>query len=240
MLKEAADARRVRRRLERRYHRTKTEYDRKEYRSSCWSTNKLINKSWGEYIGVKRLEAGSDSRKRWRITNDLLHNNHHCASFDTDDCRGMCNKFSQFFANKVRTIVQTIVDHLLLISSVPTAIVLSAPPILDCFDTISEFIVKQIIDSCLSKNLTTGPCTNINNQRMQWRFQQSDLSAGQLSRFCVECRKTHLHNLMDDWQFIYVTEIRPVDVVNALSTVNSELLIGRRHHVCGLKVVDSL
>jgi len=41
-------------------------------------------------------------------------------------------------------------------------------------------------------------------------------------------------------QFIYVTEIRPVDVVNALSTVDSELLIGRRHHVCGLEVVDSL
>jgi len=56
----------------------------------------------------------------------------------------------------------------------------------------------------------------------------------------VSCWKTHLHNLMDDWQFIYVTDIRPVDVVNALSTVNSELLIGWRHHVCGLEVVDSL
>jgi len=61
-----------------------------------------------------------------------------------------------------------------------------------------------------------------------------------LSRFGVECRKTRLHNLMDDWQFFYVTEIRRVGVVNALSTVNSELLIGRRHHVCGLEVVDSL
>jgi len=110
MSKEAADVRRERRRLERRYCRTKTEFDWKEYRSSCQSTNKLINKPRGEYIGVKLSEAGSDSRKRRRITNDLLYNDHHRASFDIDDSQEMCNKFSQFFANKVRTIAQTIAD----------------------------------------------------------------------------------------------------------------------------------
>jgi hypothetical protein len=70
---DAVAAKRERRRLERRLHSTgATDQDRIIYRRSCRATNKLINKSRQEFY-KQRIAVCTDSGKRWRIVNELLH-----------------------------------------------------------------------------------------------------------------------------------------------------------------------
>jgi thiamine phosphate synthase YjbQ (UPF0047 family) len=58
--KDAIDARRNRRRLERRYRHTKLDQDRVEYRSACHVTNKLINRSRREFINKRLADSSGD------------------------------------------------------------------------------------------------------------------------------------------------------------------------------------
>ena len=147
--KEAAEARRVRRKLERRYRRTGTDADRRSYRSACRSTNRLINQSRREHIQRKLQEATGDCRKRWRIANELLHktDQRHQTSFAAGDGQRMCNSFSKFFTDKVCTIRQTISDRLKLTLSSSPDITLSTPMYLDHYDAVTELTVKQVIDA---------------------------------------------------------------------------------------------
>jgi len=78
---EAIDAKRSRRRLERRWRSTGAEADPSEYRQACRKANQLINASRTTYYRQCINEAGSNYRLRWKIVNDLLH------SHDTDSTR---------------------------------------------------------------------------------------------------------------------------------------------------------
>ena len=113
-LSEAAlQSRRERRKLESRYRQNKTEANRIAYRLSCRRTNKLINQSRRDHIHRQLAEAAGDSRKRWRIANKLLHKsdqNHqnHIAGTAREPT---CDRFSDFFTNKIRRITETIANR---------------------------------------------------------------------------------------------------------------------------------
>jgi len=91
--------------MERRYRHTKTEMDRIAFRTACRATNKIINRSRRDHITNRLNAATGNSRERWRITNELLHNNERASSTTTKiDSQSMCNKFSDYFVNKLNVI----------------------------------------------------------------------------------------------------------------------------------------
>ena len=64
--KEAVEAKRHRRRLERRWNETKSDTDRLAYRRACRHVNKLINSSRQDYLR-SQLSSATDSKQRWQI-----------------------------------------------------------------------------------------------------------------------------------------------------------------------------
>jgi len=73
---EAADAKRERRSLERRWQATRAETDQLNYRRACRKANQRI-----EVRPLQPAQAGSDARQLWKIVSELLH------SKDTDKTR---------------------------------------------------------------------------------------------------------------------------------------------------------
>ena len=69
---EAIKAKRTRRRLERRWKSTKNEEDRKEYRKSCQTVNKIINSSRSDYM-KQRLADCTNPGDRWKAVRHSTH-----------------------------------------------------------------------------------------------------------------------------------------------------------------------
>jgi len=150
---EAKDARRARRRLERRYRGTKTESDRAAYRSACRAANKLIKQSRRDHITKRLVDASNDPRQRWRITNELLHTSDekHRTSIDITDGQKLSDKFCDFFINKVCTIRRTITDSLNSNSFVLHSVESSKPARMEAFEVVTDYEVARLISSSPSK-----------------------------------------------------------------------------------------
>ena len=74
---EARQAKQLRRRLERRYRRTRLESDRRAYLSACSAARDSIMKSRADHIKAKLDEVAGDVGATWRTVHSLLHNNLH-------------------------------------------------------------------------------------------------------------------------------------------------------------------
>ena len=109
--KEAREAKKRRRRLERRWKRTGDENTRVEYRKTCRSTNRLITDSRKKYFSDK-ITQSDDSRGRWRIVKDLLHTNGSRLLRTADEARLFCNAVARFFHNKIIDIGTSIAARL--------------------------------------------------------------------------------------------------------------------------------
>ena len=111
--KEARDAKKHRRRLERRWKRTGAEDTRVEYRESCRLTNRLITDSRKKYFSDK-ISQSDGSRGRWSVVKNLLHSNGLKRILRTpDEARLFCVSVAQFFHNKVLDIKSSIASRLL-------------------------------------------------------------------------------------------------------------------------------
>ena len=153
---DAILARRQRRRLERRYRRTRLEADRVAYRTACRSTNNIINNARRDYVGSKLTEAGSDCRARWRITNELLHRRRVTPTVPGDDIN-RAESLCQFFSNKIHKIATVVSQQLSCCRAVPLRRVTSRRPstFLQRFDDVTVLEVQRMINQCPSKNSPT-------------------------------------------------------------------------------------
>ena len=114
----AVAAKRNRRRLEKRWRTSHAESDRIAYRQSCRKANKLIMESRQNFYR-NTLENCSNSSERWRVVKDLLHSRAvtvmpDLASIDNDL---LCNKFNNFFVDKIVKLKQTISDKIAQLAS---------------------------------------------------------------------------------------------------------------------------
>jgi hypothetical protein len=97
---EAVHAKRARRRLERRWHKTRSEADRTAYRKSCRRANYLINASRRNYYSL-RLQNCSDAGQRWRTVKELLHVSPADSYRSDRDNSLLCDKFATFLLLKL-------------------------------------------------------------------------------------------------------------------------------------------
>src|SRR5258706_10615929 len=153
---DVIEARRSRRRLERRYRRSKCETDRVSYRSACRTTNKLINESRKNYVSARLAEATGNPHQRWKIANELLHRSHSKPDSDSDapsTIEARCISFCQFFVDKLVIIAHKIDEQLKLLP-LPSLPIFNfvEPTAFEIFCVVTSSDVQRLIANCQSKS----------------------------------------------------------------------------------------
>ena len=108
---EAVVAKRIRRRLERRWKATGDEAVRKEYRQACRHANKQINVSREKHYAEVIDQTTSGSRQRWAAVKDLLHSTEPAEALATNECLKRCKLFSDFFVDKIEKIKSKLISN---------------------------------------------------------------------------------------------------------------------------------
>lgn len=118
----AVDAKRRRRRLERRWRRTHAEADRVAYRVCCREANLEINRSREAFFHERLTTAGTDQKARWRVVRELLHTDDRREEPTSEQAQRLCADFSSFFSGKLHRVADEVAARL------STAPPISNPP----------------------------------------------------------------------------------------------------------------
>ena len=98
----AIEAKRKRRRLERKWRKSGLDSDRVRYRSSCRETNKLINESLASSHAKTIQEASHNPRSLWRAVNSILHPPSSSETISPEDVNAsQCGIISKYFQDKL-------------------------------------------------------------------------------------------------------------------------------------------
>ena len=107
---EAFSAKRERRRLERLWKSRGLEHDRAEYRKACRVANKALIASRCRSYTEMIQAAGLDAWGRWSAIRDVLHSS---GSVEVNlGGQTLCDSFSSFFTNKIRSVKAAIAAKL--------------------------------------------------------------------------------------------------------------------------------
>ena len=153
LTKEAREAKQKRRRLERRYSKTKSDVDRRAYRAACRSAHRLITQSLSDHVCDEVKNSAASPRLLWKTVNRLLHP---CAggSWHQDlDTRKLADELRNFFTNKVQNVIQTISTRLSDTHSTPVEVACAKEPIsvMSSFTPISPADVEKLITAAPNK-----------------------------------------------------------------------------------------
>lgn len=143
---EARDAKRRRRRLERRYRRTRAESDKQAYNTACTAARDSIMTSRADHIRTQLEQASGDIRATWRTAQTLLHSRQKVV-YDDAECADLVDKFSQFFVDKVRRIRDNISSALQQQSSRVFAARQHTGPELSAFQPATIDEVRKLLTS---------------------------------------------------------------------------------------------
>jgi len=108
---EARQAKQLRRRLERRYRRTRLESDRRAYRSACAAARDSIERSRADHIRERLAAVSGDVRSTWRTAQGVLHSARESAHDDAD-CAKLVSTFCRYFVDKIGKIRANITSAL--------------------------------------------------------------------------------------------------------------------------------
>jgi len=100
---EAVEAKRHRRRAERRYRRTGLPSDKRAFKATCNAARTSIMTSRADHIRTQQQQASGDIRATWRTAQSLLHSRQKVI-YDDSEYADLVGKFSSFFVDKVRRI----------------------------------------------------------------------------------------------------------------------------------------
>jgi len=100
----AIEAKRTRRRLERRWKSSQREDDYVAYRKACRSANKSIINSRCDFYSQRIRAASSNPRLKWTAIRDVLHLCNKIDIRSSHDCRILADNFAAYFIDKIRKI----------------------------------------------------------------------------------------------------------------------------------------
>ena len=143
---EAVEAKRERRRLEKRWSSSKSDSDRIAYRRACRRANKLFNESRKDYFR-SQLASSEDCRERWQITKRLLHSARTAQNRAVDELQQLCDKFAKFFINKIISLKHSVALTLSTISifHAPDSIYVGEP-----LDSVTDVTADEVLKLILS------------------------------------------------------------------------------------------
>jgi Reverse transcriptase (RNA-dependent DNA polymerase)/Endonuclease-reverse transcriptase len=151
---DAVAAKRMRRRLERRWKRSGYDHDRIEYRAACRRANSLINASRNQHRYERVIAAGRDPRRVWTAVKNLLHVNRGTQCVRSADTNAaFSSTLAAFFVNKVRDIRLNIMS--VLVNSDPDPLAYDGHHEGSClsdFEPVTEDEVLRLLMSMTSKS----------------------------------------------------------------------------------------
>jgi len=150
--REAIEAKKHRRQLERRWKKFGCECDRVAYRAACHQANILINRSRNRHRIQRIVEAGNNSRHVWSAVKDLLHSNHHDIVSTAVDDNSFCAALAGFFVAKVKNIKSAISTALVGDSFDPLSSDIQSVSSLCQFDPVTENEVAILLRQMPSKS----------------------------------------------------------------------------------------
>ena len=98
---EIDDKKRIRRQLERKWHKTRMNADWNRYKQQCYAVNKLIDSSKSAYYTDLINNGSSDQKTLFRTVSNLLHTNTIIRYPSSPDPMSLANSFSDFFTQKI-------------------------------------------------------------------------------------------------------------------------------------------
>ena len=152
---EVRSAKRIRRRLERQWTKTRSLFDHQAYRKHCALLNKLIRKAKSDFNFQIIQKAGKDQKQLYKACNFLLGKNNapKLPSFATG--RELACSFNTFFTEKVKTIVQSF-GPAEICNDLP-----NSSSTVSCqfsnFSTLTESEVRRLITSYSTKTCKLDP-----------------------------------------------------------------------------------
>ena len=110
MTQEILKAKVRRRRLERVWHRTCYRHDRSRYRVQCNLCNRIMEKAKANFYANIILENSEDPKKLWKSINNILHRFPAPSLPANLSLKTICEKFSNFFVDKITIIRSKFAD----------------------------------------------------------------------------------------------------------------------------------
>ena len=104
MCDKISNAKKRRRRLERRWRRTKLTVHRQAYEEERNKVQNIIEEEKAQYYNSKVTECGGDQKKLFNVVNKLLNKGKSSSLPQHDNLETLANNFSDFFQNKIETI----------------------------------------------------------------------------------------------------------------------------------------
>lgn len=153
---EIREARRQRRKAERRWRSTKLIVHREIYKEECVKVNKLCEEASRNYYCLKIEECGSDQHKVFHIANQLINNKKDSTLPTSENPQELSEKFADFFTAKIAKIKETF-DVEIPADSNDNANMDNSPPVLSMLAPTSEAELKRIITSGNSKSCSMDP-----------------------------------------------------------------------------------
>jgi len=152
--KDAREAKRTCRRLERRFRRTGSSVDRAAYVAARSVAREKITASRADLLSQRVAATADDPKKMWSTTRQLLHSAPPTDLHDVD-CKEMANSFSSYFVDKIADIRKQIRSALKLVESgvsVATRSRTFTGTLLSAFDVVTVDEVIKLINSLPNKS----------------------------------------------------------------------------------------
>ena len=148
---EIALAKKDRRKAERKWRSTKLQIHLDIYKNECHRVKRLCRKAKQDYYQSKVSDCGSDQKKLFRITEELMHAAKEAVLPSHSDPQDLADQFANFFDEKIEKIRQEFTEDPDLSEPV------DQPPLLVEFSPITEQELKKIIMSGNSKSCMLDP-----------------------------------------------------------------------------------
>ena len=150
---EAVEAKKRRRRLERRWKASSAEPDRLAYRAACSTANKLITKSRAASNLESINEASSHPKRLWSTIKSLLHTSPPKEQLPPSISQPLANSLASFFLQKIVALKNSISSKLL--GNPPSPFDFDQPhqdKLLSDFNAVTPLEVTQLLRSMSNKS----------------------------------------------------------------------------------------
>ena len=154
---EIAEAKKMRKRLERRWRRTNDAADRDQFKAQRQRVLHMINDAKSKYY-QDRLSSCENQRELFRIGESLLHSKSKTKRPTHSDSLELAEKFSDYFITKIRNI-RADLDTSVSTQSISADTSESNPniPTLERFEPASVVEIRKLITSSPSKSCDIDP-----------------------------------------------------------------------------------
>jgi hypothetical protein len=148
---------RNRRKLERKWRRTKTSEDKQTYKEKCEFLNELITKTKTDYYS-EMVNNCTDQKQLFKLIDGMLHRRSESPLPKHSDSLELANRFVDFFYNKIGTIRKGLEEANLKISAVtPDAQCDMSITKLSSFEPLSLEDARKIIMTAATKSCALDP-----------------------------------------------------------------------------------